>query len=123
MTVPKKPRLAITATAMYAAIVVTANLPSPANADGRDHDRARQALLDGSVLPLADILAKVQRQYPGQVLEVELEPGRKRAGNDWIYEIKILSADGRLSKLRVNAQTAEILLARSRQVERMREQR
>ncbi len=48
---------------------------SRAGGDGRggDHDRARQALEAGEVLPLRTILDRVEREYPGQVLEVELE--------------------------------------------------
>jgi uncharacterized membrane protein YkoI len=43
---------------------------------GSDHDRARQALEAGEVLPLRTILERVEREYPGQVLEVELERDR-----------------------------------------------
>lgn len=105
------------------ALPLTNPLTNPVWADDQDHNRARQALMDGSVLPLADILAKVQKQYPGQVLEVELEPTKRQAGPEWIYEIKILSADGQLSKLRVNARTAEVLAARSRHLDRLRDRR
>lgn len=53
---------------------------------GRDHDRARQALEAGEVFPLRAIIERVERTYPGQVLEVELE----RDGGRRIYEIKTL---------------------------------
>ena len=46
-------------------------LGSQAGVAGDDHDRARQALEAGEVLPLRSILERVERDYPGQVLDVE----------------------------------------------------
>lgn len=94
---------------------------APAAAMERDHDRARQALTDGSIMPLSVILAKVQEQYPGQVLEVELESPHRHPRVAWIYEIKILSPNGQLSKLKVDARNGEVLASRSRVIDRMRE--
>ncbi|GAB3546888.1 hypothetical protein GCM10027343_25410 [Noviherbaspirillum agri] len=65
----------------------------------RDHDRARQALQAGEVLPLKAVLERVEQDYPGQVMEVELE----REGGRWVYEIKILRTGGSLLKLKVDA--------------------
>lgn len=64
-----------------------------------DHDRARKAVEAGEVLPLKSILERVERDYPGQVMEVELE----REGGRWLYEIKILRSGGSLLKLKVDA--------------------
>ncbi|MCU0967924.1 MAG: PepSY domain-containing protein [Rubrivivax sp.] len=76
----------------------------PAMADG-DHDRARTAVQAGKVLPLKTILERLERDHPGQVLEVELEPD----GDRWIYEIKLLQPGGRLVRLELDAATAELL--------------
>lgn len=73
--------------------------------DKGDHERALQAVQSGQVLPLAKVLALVEREHPGQVLEVELES----QAQGWLYEIKLLQPDGRLSKLKVDARTGEIL--------------
>ena len=78
--------------------------------DGRGYDRARQALEAGEVLPLRAIIERVERSYPGQVLEVELE----RDGGRWIYEIKTLRSGGALVKLKVDARDGSILAARER---------
>lgn len=67
--------------------------------DARDHDRARQALESGEILPLRTILERVERDYPGQVMEVELD----REDGRWRYEIKLLRRDGALVKLVVDA--------------------
>lgn len=77
---------------------------TPVHADP-DHDRARRALQAGEAMPLDQILVNVAKQHPGQVLEVELE-SRPRG---LLYEIKILSAQGTVTKLKVDAKTGEVL--------------
>lgn len=74
-------------------------------ADGADHDRARQAVQAGDVLPLRTILERVEREYPGQVMEVEL--GQENA--EWVYEIKLLRKGGALMKLKILARDGTIL--------------
>lgn len=83
---------------------------APARADDDDHERARRAVESGQILALRDVLARLERSYPGRVLEVELE----RDDGQWIYEIKLLQADGRLLKLKLDARTAAVLKARQR---------
>lgn len=73
--------------------------------DAKDHDRARQALESGQILPLKKILENVETNYPGQVLEVELERKQDR----WIYEIKILQKDNLRIKLKINAADGTVL--------------
>jgi hypothetical protein len=77
---------------------------------GGDHDRARQAVQSGQVLPLPSVLEQLAREVPGQVLEVELEQDDGR----WIYEIKLLQAGGQLVKLKVDAQNAAVMRRRNR---------
>ncbi len=72
---------------------------------GGDHERARAALQAGEVLPLPQLLERVAREQPGQVLAVELE----RDDGRWIYELKLLDPAGRLVKLEVDARSAELL--------------
>lgn len=78
--------------------------------DGHDHDRARQALEAGEVLPLRAILERVERDNPGQVMEVELE----RKDGRWIYEIKLLRTSGSLVKLKVDARDGTLLETKGR---------
>lgn len=80
--------------------------------DGHDHDLARRALEAGEVLPLRTILERVEREYPGQVMEVELE--REQDGGRWIYEIKLLRSGGTLTKLKVDARDGRVLGVRQR---------
>lgn len=87
-------------------------LAAPAWASDRDdHERALQAVQSGQVLPLTTVLERLGRQHPGQVLEVELE----RDGGQWIYEIKLLSADGQLLKLKLDAGTAAVVRMKVRE--------
>lgn len=78
---------------------------SPLRADERDHDLARQALERGEVLPLRAVLDKVEQEYQGQVLKIEFEHERGR----FVYEIRLLQADGRIAKLEVDAVDGHVL--------------
>lgn len=81
-------------------------LPAASWASDRgDHDLARTAMESGQVLPLKTVLAHLERQRPGNVLEVELE----RKGSGWVYEIKQLEAGGQLARIKLDARTAQIL--------------
>jgi Peptidase propeptide and YPEB domain len=81
----------------------------PAWAGKDDHERARRAVLAGEVLPLPTVLERLQREQPGQVMEVELEQDDGR----WVYEIKLLAPGGQLLKLKLDAQTAAVLRRKS----------
>lgn len=86
-------------------------LPAPVlGSDKADHDRARQAVQSGQVLPLRTVLERLEREAPGQVLEVELE----QENGQWVYEIKVLQSDGRVVKLLLDARDARVLKRRQR---------
>ena len=74
---------------------------------GDDHDRARQAVEAGQILPLRTILERVERNYPGQVIDVELE--RDRDSAQWVYKIKLLQSGGALIRLKVDARDGSVL--------------
>jgi len=96
-----------TTLAIATLLAAAALTPLASLADG-DHDRARAALQAGEVLPLPVVLERVSRDYPGNVLEVELE----REKGLWIYELKILESGGSLLRLKVDARTAELIKRR-----------
>ncbi len=77
--------------------------------DREDHDRARQAVESGQVMPLKALLARVEREHPGQVLEIELE----REDGMWLYEIKLLQPGGVLNKLKLDARTGAVVKSRA----------
>lgn len=77
-------------------------------ADTRSNDdatRIRLAVAHGEVLPLPRILAVAQHRVPGEVLKVELEEIADRLG----YEVKVLTPDGRICEIRLDARTGAIL--------------
>jgi uncharacterized membrane protein YkoI len=77
------------------------------------HDRARKALEAGEVLPLRTILERIERDHPGQVIDVELERDHERGaaggGGRWIYEIKLLRTNGALVKLKLDARDGTLI--------------
>ena len=82
-------------------------------ADGRDdHERARRAVEAGEVLPLRVLLEQVERTYPGQVLEVELE----REDGRWVYELKLLRGGGEMLELELDARDGTLLKLKGRDV-------
>lgn len=85
-----------------------------AGAHNHDRDMAERLQALGEVLPLQDVLEQVARDYPGQVLKVDFE--REDDDDDclkcrgrWIYELKLMQDQGRLTKLKVDARTGEAL--------------
>ena len=96
---------------LAALLVLLAATAPPAFADdAEDHDRARQALEAGEILPLAKVLERVNADAPGSVLEVELD----RRHDRWVYEIKLLRPGGSVVKLRVDASDGSVIERRDR---------
>ncbi|MBI5780862.1 MAG: PepSY domain-containing protein [Rhodocyclales bacterium] len=91
-------------------VALATALASPPTLADNDQDRARAAVLAGKVLPLKTLLERLEREHPGQVLEVELEQDDGR----WIYEIKLLQPGGRLVKLEVDAASGAVLQRKER---------
>lgn len=88
------------------ALVLGALVPGQAlRADDSDHELARDALQQGRVLPLRQVLDKIEREYQGQVLKIEFE----RDDGRYVYEIRLLQKDGRVAKLKVDAVDGRVL--------------
>lgn len=84
---------------------ILALLAGPALADDDGQDRARRALQAGEILPLSDILAAAEAARPGRVIELELE----RDDGRWIYELELVTREGRLYEMEIDAATATVL--------------
>ena len=103
---PLGPKIVLLALAMGAFVLHAA----PAFADEADQDRARAAMLRGEVEPLSKALVAIEKHHKGDVIEVELEEEDKFGiGPTLIYEIKLLTPEGNVLKLKVDAKTLEIL--------------
>jgi uncharacterized membrane protein YkoI len=70
-----------------------------------DHDRAMEALQQGRVRPLAEILTDVGQDLGGHVVDVEFD----NEGDTYIYEFKVVTDAGRLRKVYVDATSGRIL--------------
>lgn len=73
--------------------------------DKLDYREARELRQQGKILSLQEILKQVEKDYPGQVIETELE----REDGSYIYELEILTDKDRVMKLEVDAASGKIL--------------
>jgi uncharacterized membrane protein YkoI len=70
-----------------------------------DHDEIKQLRDSGQILPMGRVMAAATQIRPGQLIEAELE----REDGVYLYEMKILAADGSLHKLYLDAATATLV--------------
>ncbi|KJZ32141.1 hypothetical protein TW83_05275 [Paracoccus sp. S4493] len=70
-----------------------------------DYETARQAVDRGDMLPLEQILARIEARHPGRIVEVELED----EDGLWLYEIEVLTPEDRLIEIELDARTGVIL--------------
>lgn len=90
---------------LLALVLGTLGAGGALHADEGDHELAREALQQGQVIPLRQVLDKVEREYQGQVLKIEFE----RDDGRYVYEIRLLQKDGRMAKLKVDAVDGRVL--------------
>ena len=76
------------------------------NCGGRDHDRARDAVSAGNVLPLQRILRRIGDRHPGRLLDANL--ARNTQGN-WVYHLKLLAPGDKVRRLQVDARSGRLL--------------
>jgi uncharacterized membrane protein YkoI len=88
----------------YLFVFVPLLLVPPALAND-DHDRAREALARGEILPLSRILAVVDREVGGRIIEIDLD----RDDGRYVYDVEAVSRDGRLVELTIDAATGTVL--------------
>lgn len=75
---------------------------------GREHyDQAAadEARRSGEIRPLQEILADVQKSHPGDVVGVLFG----KENGVWVYEFKVLQADGRYVEVYVDAKTKQVI--------------
>lgn len=66
------------------------------------HEDALEALRRGEILPLARILDIAAQHLPGETIEVEFKGGP-------VYEVKVLTADGRIREIVLDARSGAFL--------------
>jgi uncharacterized membrane protein YkoI len=73
--------------------------------EDHDEDQARHALELGEVVPLDHVIATLREAVPGEVSSVELE----KENGIWVYEFKIISPEGRMLHVRMDAKTGQLI--------------
>lgn len=73
--------------------------------DANSLDHVHMAVKRGEIKPLGELLGKLHSQFPGDVIDVEIE----RENSKWIYEFKLVSDSGRLLEIYMDAATGKIL--------------
>jgi uncharacterized membrane protein YkoI len=72
-----------------------------------DHEQARLALKRGEIRSLSNIMEELRPQLGGEIIEVSFKA--KRRGRNHAYEFKVLTPNGRVSEVLVDAATAKVL--------------
>lgn len=84
-------------------LLIPIGLPLLVSGKDKDHDVAYEALQRGQILPLSKILSQTATQVSGEVIKVELDSKRLE------YKLKVLSANGQVRKVRVDARNGTLL--------------
>ncbi|MDE2445810.1 MAG: PepSY domain-containing protein [Alphaproteobacteria bacterium] len=77
----------------------------PGHSEANEQEFALKSVVDGSALPLVDVLTEVQKTVQGQLLEARL----KRRQGVLVYVLTVLSTSGTYSLVLVDAKTKKIL--------------
>ncbi|NBC46692.1 MAG: peptidase [Gammaproteobacteria bacterium] len=80
-------------------------LPIAAQADALDAELARRLVESGRILPLEQLLERVQLIRSGVLLEAELEYESEQA--TYVYEIELLDDAGQVWEFELDAETGE----------------
>jgi len=94
--------------ALLAALIALLVPPMAAQGWGQSFspDQARDARQSGDIVPLRDILRRLEREYGGEYLDAELY---SREGGGSEYRIDWKTGDGRIVRFVVNAQTGRVI--------------
>ena len=77
-----------------------------------DHEKAIRAVNEGEILPLDEILNKVNQKFAGRVISINLKDNEAGLFG-WVYDIMIIEPGNNVKQLRVDAGTSTILSVES----------
>jgi uncharacterized membrane protein YkoI len=69
------------------------------------HNEILQLREGGQIMAMEEIMTRAREAQPGHLIEAELDQEDKR----YVYELKILDAQGRVHELEMDAATGEVL--------------
>lgn len=99
------PRLAIRLALVFA-------LVGPASMIRAGDDRADEGdgvPRAGEIAPLQHLLERIDRDFGGRVLKVEIDDEGHEHGRTWVYKAKVLTSDGHVLELEYDAKDLELL--------------
>lgn len=70
-----------------------------------DIDEVMRLKESGAIMSLEDLLEKVRREYPGRIIEIELE----KENGKYVYEIDLVDENGIVWELELDASTGDLL--------------
>ena len=73
--------------------------------DASQQDEARDAVKQGLVRPLEEVLTEVRKTVKGDIVEIEFEKDDGR----FIYEIEYVAPDGHLMEIKIDAKTLAVV--------------
>lgn len=68
-------------------------------------DEVRKLKESGDIMPLEGLLKRVRQDYPGRVIEIELDEEDGR----YVYELEIVDEDGIVWEIDLDARSGELL--------------
>ena len=85
------------------------NPSEKSSAQSNDHEKAIQAVKNGEILPLDQILMSLKNEFEGRVLAINLNDSEKGLYG-WVYDIRMINSSNKVINLRVDAGTSTILM-------------
>ena len=78
------------------------------NNSTNDHEKAIKAVNEGEILTLDQILQKINRNFEGRVVSINLKDSEKGLFG-WVYDIMIIDVNNKVKQIRVDAGTSTVL--------------
>ncbi len=73
-----------------------------------DHEKAIKAVNEGEILTLDQILQKINRNFDGRVVSINLKDNEKGLFG-WVYDIMMIDENNKVKQIRVDAGTSTVL--------------
>ena len=73
-----------------------------------DHEKAIKAVNEGEILTLDQILLKINRNFDGRVVSINLKDNEKGLFG-WVYDIMMIDGKNKVKQIRVDAGTSTVL--------------
>ena len=73
-----------------------------------DHEKAIKAVNEGEILTLDQILEKVNRNFEGRIISINLKDNEKGLFG-WVYDIMMIDVNNKVKQIRIDAGTSTVL--------------